>query len=410
MSPRTDLVKQRKFSVALLVLSILFIAAMLDHLWKALSWGHDNFQLTECLINYTGGFVRRGLLGSLVFSLSQLTGIQSNHIVIAAGTISFLLLLAWFLRYSTRIFPPALILSCIIMGIPAYQECVVRKDCLGLLFFLGCLKVDQSAMPRPLAIFLLNLLACTAILTHEAFAFFALPGLIFFNHPDRPAFEAVDVLRRGVAMLPSIGCFALTAVFHGSPEIARAVNDSLLPLWRQIQPDGLHQDQPAAAIQALGWTPDEGLGPGLNLLTSGFYQPIIWLILFGISFALIVRFTARDMGSHPAAERIRASAILLIQFLFISPLFVLGHDYGRWLFFWAAGSVMLHTLGRHGPDRLESSLSLVATRLSIGRITRRLPSGDWVMLLFGIPVCWNIQSFLIASPLARHLSIVWSWF
>jgi hypothetical protein len=410
MTPRTYLVQRREKSISLIILAVLLTWAVLDHLLKALSWGHDSFQLTECLINYAGGFVRRGLPGSIVFLLSQWTGFQANHLVIVAGIVTFALLMAWFLRYSTRIFPAALILSCVVMGIPAYQECIVRKDCLGLLLFLGCLKVDASALPRPLAIVFLNLLACIAILTHEAFAFFALPALILFNHTDRPPLKAVDVFRRGIAMLPAAGCFALTAVFHGSPEIARAVNHSWLPLWRKINPDGLHQDQPAAAIQALGWTPDEGLGPGLNLLTSGLYQPMVWLALFAISFALIVRFTARDIGGGAASERIRVAAILLGQFLFISPLFVLGHDYGRWLFFWAAGSLMLHTLGRHAPDWLESSLSSVATRLSIGRIASHLPAGDWVMLLFGVPVCWNVQSFLIASPLSRHVAIFWSWF
>lgn len=410
MTSHSHPVPQRGISFSLVVLATLLTWAAVDHLRTALSWGHDSFQLTECLINYAGGFVRRGLTGSIALHLSRWTGIQANHLAIVAGFGTFLLLLTWYLRRSTRIFPPALILSCVVMGFPAYQECIVRKDCLGLLLFLGCLKVDGSALPRPLAMVLLNLLACTAILTHEAFAFYALPALILFNHPGRQPFGVIDVLRRGIAMLPAAGCFALTAVFHGTPETARAVNSSWLPLWRKINPGGLHQDQPAAAIQALGWTSDEGLSPGLNLLTSGFYQPMVWAMLFAISFALIVRFTARDTGRGATDERTRVAAILLAQFVFISPLFVLGHDYGRWLFFWAAGSLMIHTMGRRAPGLLESPVASVATGLRISRITRRLPAGDWVLLLFGVPVCWNIPSFLVASPISRHVAIVWSWF
>jgi len=410
MPLRTHQLPRREASISLVVLTVLLIWAIVDQLRKVTLWGHDSFQMTECLINYAGGFVRRGLTGSIALHLSQWTGIQANYLVIATGLTAFLLLLVWFLMRSTRIFPPALILSCVVMGFPAYQDCIVRKDCLGLILFLACLKVDGSAWPRPLAIVILNLLACAAILMHEAFVFFALPALILFNHAKRTPFGMVDVLRRSLMILPAVGCFALTAVYHGTPEIAHAVNDSWLPLWQKIDPNGLNHDQPAAAIHALGWTPDEGLSPGLNLLTSGVYQPTAWAVLFAISFVLIVRFTARDSSDCVAVERTRVASILIAQFVFISPLFVLGHDYGRWLFFWAAGSMMLHTMGRQAPGWLQSSVASVSAALSINRFTRRLPAGDWVLLLFGVPVCWNINAFLYASPISRYATTVWSWF
>lgn len=410
MPPRTHPFRLNKASFSLILLAVLLAWAVVDQIRKALSWGHDSFQMTECLINYAGGFVRRGLTGSITWHLSEWTGIQANHIVIATGLIAFFLLLAWFLIRATRIFPPALILSCIVMGFPAYQNAIVRKDCLGLLLFLGCLKLDGSALPRPLAILLINLLACAAILMHEAFAFYALPALILFNHGGRQHFGMFDLLRRAITMLPAAGCFALTAMFHGTPETARAVNDSWRPLWQKIDPSGLHHDQPAAAIQALGWTPDEGLSPGLNLLTSGLYLPAVWAALFAISFALIVRFTARDSSSGAVIERTQVASILLAQLIFISPLFILGHDYGRWLFFWAAGSLMLHTMGRQPPSWLESTVAATSSILHINRIARRIPAGNWVFLFFGVPSSYNISVFLVASPISRHVDAIWSWF
>jgi hypothetical protein len=397
-------------SLSLLLLIVLFISAVLDHIHKSLRWSHDNFQITECLINYAGGFVRRGLPGSIAWHVSHWTGIQANHLVIGVGLSCFALLLIWFLRNSTRIFPPALILSCIVMGFPAYQECIVRKDCLGLLCFLACIKLDASGMPKMMSIIAVNLIASLAILSHESFVFFALPALIFFNHSNRTPHTNRGLVFRCITLLPAAGCFVLTAIFHGTPDIARSVNDSWVPLWNEIKPGGAHQDQPSAAIHALGWTPEEGLGPGMNLLTSGFYQPMVWLALFAISFMLIVGFTARDMENGRGVERIRISTTLIIQFIFICPLFVLGHDYGRWLYLWASSSLIIHTLGLRPPKSVTSFSYFIANRLPFEKTARFLPTGDWVMLLFGVPVCWNIQSFLIASPLSRHVAIVWSWF
>jgi hypothetical protein len=55
-------------SPALVILVGLLLWAFASQLLAALSWGHDSYQLTEWLINYAGGFVRRGLPGWLPVS------------------------------------------------------------------------------------------------------------------------------------------------------------------------------------------------------------------------------------------------------------------------------------------------------------------------------------------------------
>ncbi len=401
-----------KISPTLILLACLLFWQISQQFLLALTWGHDSFQMTECLINYSGGFVRRGLLGSVAMTLSEWVGIQANQLVVLSGFLFYFLLLGWLLIKATRVFPAALILSCLIMGFPAYQDCIVRKDCLGLLLFLACLKVDASHLPRVGAFLMINLLAAAAILAHEAFAFYALPALVLCGARDSASFSPIVLLQRTLSVLPSIGVFLLTTYYHGTPQIANAVNKSWLPLWRIIDPAKVGLEQPSGAIQALGWTSQEGMGPGLNLLTSGFYQPTIWAVLFAISFAIIVLFANRDtiQDAIPMMkEKIRIAALLLMQFVFISPLFVLGHDYGRWLFFWAASALILHTTQRKTPRWVESFVAQGFGKAKISHYIRNIRARDWYLLFFGIPVCWNIPSFLIASPLARHSQFLWSW-
>ena len=375
-------------------------------LYASLSWGHESWQLTEWLINYAGGFVRRGLTGALVQMFSETSGIRANLVAIIWSTACYLALACWFLRRSTRTFPVILILSCVVMGFPAYQDCILRKDCLGLLLLLGCLKVDNSRLPRPLAIIAINLLAGAAILCHEAFIFYSLPALVLFTRWGEEPLSGLSLLRRSLPLVPAVVCFALASVHHGTPAIAEAVNDSWLPLWRAIDPANPHLEAPSAAIEALGWTSQQGLSVAVTMLTSGFYQPLAWLFVFAVSFLLMVLFT--DRHAAPALEtKTKVTAILFAQLAFISPLFLLGFDYGRWLFLWVASSMMLHTLDRRAPRWLESCVASIFEKTRLRQLIAWLPARDWYLLFFGVPVCWNIYNFLVASPISRHLHILW---
>jgi hypothetical protein len=401
-----------KPSPTLVILTGLLLWAFASQLLAALSWGHASYQLTEWMINYAGGFVRRGLPGSLIGICSDAIGVRANHLIIAFSASCYLLLVTWLLRRSTRTFPAALILSCIVMGFPAYQDSVVRKDCLGLLLLVGCLAIDRSRLPRPAIILALNLLAGVAVLSHETFVFYALAGFVLFRRGDEESPTVVGFIRRGLVLLPAAGCFLLTVVFHGTPGQAEAVNDSWLPLWRIIDPGNPGLETPSAAIQALGWSSAQGLSLSLYLLTSGLYQPTAWAMVFATSFGLVILFTGQNAdcsATVATALRVKVTALLLAQLAFISPLFLLGVDYGRWLFLWVAATIILHTEQRSAPVWLESCVARLYKKADLSRIFELVPAKNWYLLFFGVPVCWNLFNFLTASPVSRHLHLIWSF-
>jgi hypothetical protein len=396
------------FSATAWILLALMVQAACKQIASALSWGHDSWQIGDWLINYEGGFVRRGLAGSLIRFLSDFSHIQANYWVIGISTASFLLLSAWFLLCARGTFSKALVLSCIVLGFPAYQDCIIRKDSLGLLLFLCCLRVDSSQLPRPMALGLINLLAAAAILTHETFAFYALPALVFFARSGGEAPSLTKFFRRALALSPAGAVFLLTVWNHGTPETARAVNASWIPLWRTINPAVVNPEVPAAAIDALGWTTAQGLALTAGLLNVGIYQPAAWAMVFALSFLLLVLFSGAG-ADDPDKARIRTAAILLLQWIFISPLFLLGVDYGRWLFLWAAGSLMLLATGRQAPAGIENMVRKGFATSGLQRLLSRVPARDWYLLFFGVPVCWSLRHFLVASPLGRHFEIILSW-
>ncbi|QTN32184.1 hypothetical protein HZ994_07515 [Akkermansiaceae bacterium] len=396
----------KKPSPTAAILGILLVCATVTQFVGALSWGHESYQITDWLINYAGGFVRRGLPGTLLGFLEEVTGIGANLLAIAVSLALYLSLAAWFLRRGAAVFPAALILSCIVMGFPGYQD-FVRKDCLGLLLLLGCLKAQDSGLPGFPRAVIANLLAALAILSHETFMFYALPALVFMGK-RRPGLREVSL--GALSLAPAALVFLIVAKHHGTPAIAAAVHESWMPLWKTLAP-GEAAIEPAASIAALGWTAGEGLHQSGYMLTSGLYQPLCWISVFSISFLLVILFTGcRAESSIRTETRVRVTALLVAQLVFISPLFLLGIDYGRWLFLWVASSLMLHLCGRRPPAWLEAAVAGIFRRLKIPAILERIPARDWYLLFFGFPVIWNLHNFITASPVVRHLELLRTYF
>ena len=82
----------------------LFVCACAIQIHAALRWGHESWQLSEWLINYAGGFVRRGLLGSLVWWISHWTGLPANLLAIGIAVVGFVWLLRWMWAHASRDF------------------------------------------------------------------------------------------------------------------------------------------------------------------------------------------------------------------------------------------------------------------------------------------------------------------
>lgn len=139
---------------------------------RSLKWGHSSWQITEWLINYQGGFVRRGLPGQLIFYVSDFLGIQANFIAIFISLLAYIFLVIFLIVKTRHKFSALLILSPIVMGAPAYQDFIIRKDVLSIIFFLVCSKILLSKKKKILKYVGLNLVAIIALLSHEAFFFF----------------------------------------------------------------------------------------------------------------------------------------------------------------------------------------------------------------------------------------------
>ena len=382
---------------------ILFCVAACEQFYQSLSWGHNNWCMNECLINYAGGFVRRGFFGQLVLNLSEIIGVSANIIVIVLCLIIFLALIAFFcLKASGRI-PAIIIFSPIVLGAPTFQDFLIRKDtlCIGLL--IACLFVEKSKSGLWIRNLLINIIGIVAILCHEGFIFYGFSAILAVRY-----FSAKESICKSIAgFSPMTLTFLLSSYFHGNESTADAINTSLVKLWHHIEPNNLDIYHPSCAIYSLKYNFINCPWNGYSLLWEinyHVYTPLAWAATILLCFIYLLSTMQSGGKNHtlPSSteeiERGRFSIVLLLQLLFIFPLFIIGWDYGRWIFLWTSSAMALYLMELNWANPL---LERATQKVIRCHQMIRLPwvPQKWHLLFFGIPLCsWSVFSYLQATP------------
>jgi hypothetical protein len=386
-------------SIVIGILSLLIVWQTIDQLPLSLHPSQDSWGLTDWLINYEGGFVRRGLGGAVLRFLEDWTGIQANHLAIAISVASYLGLGWWMLRRASLRYSPELLLSGVFLAFPAMQGTVVRKDCLLLLLLIACLKFLIAKRAPYIRWTLLNLTVCVGILLHETFAFVAIPALALHSHSA----VAERIPRRIALLSPSLICLALVIVHHGSPSVALAIHQSWQHLWQETCVAQSLLSGPFSTIGSIGWTAGEGTALTKGILQTGLYQPAAWLFVTITGFLITLHFVhTRNSRGEP----VETARLILIQFAAVFPLFFVGIDYGRWVHFCAMSSVILRTCDFTAPHTLWLTSSFTTPLQRWPNLVHPIPGREWILLLFGLPILWSARNFMLASPIGRILSNV----
>src|ERR1700761_3094784 len=115
--------------------------ALLDTARRGRYDGHHSWSMTELLLNYGGGFVRRGLEGQILFVASSVTHIPENYLAIAVSLLAFAAVYAWFFVKGRDAVPQHLLVSAVLLGAPLYGDFVLRKDVINIGALIVCLTI-----------------------------------------------------------------------------------------------------------------------------------------------------------------------------------------------------------------------------------------------------------------------------
>ena len=308
---------------------LLVTAYLLSSLWRILEGiftDYNNFGYTEFLINYEGGFVRRGLLGEILYGLCATTGISPFGLIACVCVAAWLAVAVFFIAaFYKRGYSWWILLSPLFCG-SAYF--LIRKDYLCYLLIIAIMLLVRrqgAGMARFAAVCVLGVFG---IFLHEAFVFFGIPiVLLYLLSQEGHRWKGV--------VFGALACaaFLLQCAFKGDMGVARAIADS----WNAILPEPLIQFR-KNSIWALGWDTLETfkMHIGMNFrVPSGVYMGLYMQAIFAVVvyyFASNFIFVLRKgrLGGDDISSRTRLSALLLLIMVCMLPMFtVLSCDYAR---------------------------------------------------------------------------------
>ena len=171
------------------LLTLLFFGLILNLLKNRL---YDNdWTVGEWLISYPGAFIRRGLIGKLIYIFSKNLQINPIYLIWFICIFSFIGLFLLIKLFSWNIFNKSFLLSNLVLLGPISENYFIRKDIFIVFLYGLCLlslKIFRdNKINRFTSIFLINFYSCIAILSHEVFFIWAFPSIfllvLLVNNP-----------------------------------------------------------------------------------------------------------------------------------------------------------------------------------------------------------------------------------
>jgi hypothetical protein len=317
-------------------------------------WGYS-----EWLINYDGGFIRRGMGGELIDLLVPSDHVVAVNLLVFANYAALSLLLLWAWRRSPTRSAAAMALAVLVPG-GLFQMAVgnaffFRKEIVfHIALGIDCVlygMIVATSNPRRRTTLTGVLIAFFAVqsvflpLVHEAYLFISFPAAWLIANrvarqcPERPLYRRVVDATIGLEVV----LFGLCAVFKGSPDVVNQMWHAMSAADRLLISQGTDA-LPSGGISAIGWSTMLNLSGVFQMFIAGEFW--IWgLAGTGIALVLVL-ITAWSVARPHAnaataegAEQLTHSVELFrahmgqLAFLFLasSPMYLLGIDWGRWL-------------------------------------------------------------------------------
>jgi hypothetical protein len=312
----------------------LLLFSLLVKLYFQIKVGYPigSWNVTEFLINYQSGFIRRGLLGELLFQIKDYVDVYVVVLLISVASFAFLtyIMLKIFKKHDM---PKWVLLFPFLLGGMILLNSWFRKDAMLLIlfyFFIKNISVDKISN-KLIALIILTF----AMLIHESFVFLAFPYVaVKFLISDYRYRKSILIL------FPAIGVLYLILNHNGNTDMAVNIWNSWTSEF-QIETIKVSDGYIDGSIGALAWSFEEGVSyffKEWSNFDGGIYSPLFWLGVIIFVYIILVN-TLLSKGSYD--QKLLFSDIYLIQSLGILPLFVLGWDYGRWMIFWSISSIIL---------------------------------------------------------------------
>lgn len=390
--------------IVFLTTFLLMIAAMIGqtvwHLYKYITGIYKTTIFSEMLLNYEGGFVRRGFLGEGLFMIREIItfNVADAVLLLYYGSFFFLtwLLVRLCIKHGWSLFLlPFPVFMYLYLCDPYFMA--GKRDCIILLmsyiaFLLYRRYVDNRSFVRLLIV---NLWIVVALLIHEAFLFFGVIIIIF--HLCSLLYRERHNLIKGIILSCIYWSPVLITLF-----IIYMYSGNINGVIEVISSWELYIDLgPAEQSYIYNTVGSLSLKDVVeHVFCVAWLSPIIWeipkfpfnfVILFFLYYCL-TRINTIDLKLYKLADfdHIQLSNILLLQASFLLPLSLfLFSDLARLLPYWSISSLFFFHFFE---DRNEfpQGLTLISIRLQKFIDSYKYSHSQWMYWggLLLLPIGW----------------------
>ena len=302
------------------ITTIFFAAVTLINIFLLLDYAkkYDGFVIGDWLINYQAGFVRRGLSGQLIISLSDLINIKDNITTFAVQVffyISYTLIL-YLLIYKKQINIWFLIMlvSPVTLLFPILGAAGRKEMVLFFLFGIYIFYLNKTVIISPFVILLFSFALMVASLFHELIFFYTPYFILAAYYKSKINYSPFHFSKIALVLIGSF--FATIIIFLFGKHLNETVICS--GLMQRGLPDIICKG-------VLAWPENFDL---LNYakINGYFFSYSSTLLLGLIPFVCFFKF------AKPQIITLKIFWVsFLFLFLFSLPLFILAIDWGRWL-------------------------------------------------------------------------------
>lgn len=351
-----------------LVIKISFLIATIMNIinivigFRAFLKGHymySDMLISEWLINYAGGFVRRGLTGQLLLFYYHVNPHEIINTIVFIYIVGLITLIALLIKvFKEEKWSPYIIVFPICISISFLGA---RRDYWALVLAYVCFILYKAYNKKRAVTFLIaaNFICCINILIHEVAFFFMVPILfistIIINN-STPLYK--NILQSFITWLPAISSFVLVCIFKGDTSISTSIWDS----WNScFQKYPLTDSTPTIGAAVEWLTHDSEYA--FKLHTNRFWNSTfiynipswpfnIYTIIatyYLIIYMNTIKIGVRDTNT---SYKLTLSNILILQFIFLIPMFgFLSCDFGRIIMYWTTSSFWIyHCLNEYYSD------------------------------------------------------------
>ncbi len=308
---------------------------------EIVSWSHrafnapNDFEITEFLINYQGGFVRRGLIGEGLYQICSCAEADPRYIIFPAC-------IATFVTYATIIIILFRKGGLSLWILPTYYalcggDCIRKDYMVMLLVLLIVYLLKKNAMKASsMKLWIITCISVFMLNVHEASFFIILPLASVYILFTKNGFKTWERLIH--VIIPAC-VFVIISLYKGDQATATAICTS----WSNIEPFkqvdlGCVPNSITALTWTLQWAADIhkhinfASGPGWKYAAI-ILRPIVLLTILYLTIH-VSHIRKRELADFPN-EVARFVNLAIFQFISLSPMFtILSCDFRRCCFYW----------------------------------------------------------------------------